>query len=461
MIQLNIKIPSLFLSALLLLSMGSCKLGQKYSRPDVYIPQKYQTENKVDTFSIGDMKWWEVYTDTILQDLIRITLQNNKELKIAEAKVKEMAARKRVNTANLFPQVNGNVYTQKEALNYGGDSYKNDPEFGIKAALSWEVDLWGNLRWANDQAKAQVLESLDNQRAVTMSLIARVAQDYYELVALDNELSIVRQTLKAREEGVRLAKLRFEGGLTAETSYQQAQMEYARTATHIPVLERDIAMMENEIAYLTGNLDFKVKRADTSEDLVGIESLPVGLPSTLLERRPDIKAAEQKLIAANAAVGVAYTNRFPRLTLTAQYGVESDEFSNLFKSPMYFLSGALLGPIFDMGKRQSTYRAQQHVYEQECYNYEKTVMNAFTEARNAIVAFNKTKAIYESMAQLEKSSKATMELAQLQYINGVIGYIDVLDAQRSYFDAQVGLSNAIRDKQLSLVNLYKALGGGW
>ena len=327
--------------------------------------------------------------------------------------------------------------------------------------MSWEIDLWGNLRWANDEGKAQVLECIENQRAVTISLIARVAQDYYELVALDNELSIVKQTLKARKEGVRLAKLRFEGGLTSETSYQQAQVEYARTATHIPVLERDISMMENEIAYLTGDLDFKVKRTKISKDLIGIESLPVGLPSTLLERRPDIKAAEQKLIAANAAVGVAYTNRFPRLTLTAQYGVESDEFSNLFKSPMYFLSGALLGPLFDMGKRQSAYRAQQHVYEQECYNYEKTVMNAFTETRNAIVAFNKTKDIYESMSQLETSSKTTMELAQLQYINGVIGYIDVLDAQRSYFDAQVGLSNAIRDKQLALVRLYKALGGGW
>lgn len=461
MTKLNIRIPGILLVVLLSLSVGSCKLGQKYSRPNVYVPNKFQPEIIADTFSIGDMKWWDIYTDTTLQSLIRITLQNNKELKIAEAKVKEMAARKRIDTANFFPQINGNVYTQKEALNYGGDNYKNDPEVGLKAALSWEIDLWGNLRWANDEGKAQVLESIENQRAVTISLIARVAQDYYELVALDNELSIVKQTLKARKEGMRLAKLRFEGGLTSETSYQQAQVEYARTATHIPVLERDISMMENEIAYLTGDLDFKVKRTKISKDLIGIESLPVGLPSTLLERRPDIKAAEQKLIAANAAVGVAYTNRFPRLTLTAQYGVESDEFSNLFKSPMYFLSGALLGPLFDMGKRQSAYRAQQHVYEQECYNYEKTVMNAFTETRNAIVAFNKTKDIYESMSQLEKSSKTTMELAQLQYINGVIGYIDVLDAQRSYFDAQVGLSNAIRDKQLALVRLYKALGGGW
>lgn len=448
-----------------MLGVSSCKLGQKYVRPEVYVPQSYgSASEESDSFSIAEMKWWEVYTDSTLQSLIRTTIANNKELKIAEAKVREMAARKRVASASLFPQLTGNAYAQKEALNYGGDSYANDPEIAIKATLSWELDLWGNLRWAKDESKAKVLENIENRRAVLISLIARVAQDYYDLVAMDNELTIVKQTLKAREEGVRLAKLRFEGGMTSETSYQQARMEYARTATHLPVLERDIALMENEIAYLCGNLDMKVTRrggAGEIAEIVDVASLPVGLPSTLLERRPDVRAAEQRLIAANAALGVAYTNRFPRLALTSQYGVESDEFSNLFKSPMYFLSASLLGPIFDMGRKQSAYRAQQYVYEQECYNYEKTVMKAFTEARNAIVAFNKTKSICESMAELEKSSKTTMELAQLQYINGVIAYLDVLDAQRSYFDAQVGLSNALCGKQLALVQLYKALGGGW
>lgn len=461
MSRIKYKLPYMLLCLIATVNLTACKLGQKYSRPDVYIPDNYQTKVLVDTFSIADMKWWEVYTDTTLQNLIRVTLENNKELKIASAKIKEMAARNRINRADLFPQIKGEGYAQKEALNYGGDSYTNDPEIGLKATLGWEVDLWGNLRWANDKGKANYLESVENQRAVTISLIARVAQDYYELVALDHELLIVRQTLKARQEGMRLAKLRYEGGLTSETSYQQAKVEYARTATHLPVLERDISMMENEIAYLTGNLDFKVARAAFSDNLVTVEALPVGLPSILLERRPDIKAAEQKLIAANAAVGMAYTNRFPRLTLTAQYGLESDEFSTFFKSPAYFLSGALLGPILDMGKRQSAYRAQQHVYEQEVYNYEKTVMLAFTETRNAIVAFNKMSAIHSSMLELEKSAKATMDLAQLQYINGVIAYLDVLDAQRSYFEAQVGLSNAVRDKQLALVHLYKALGGGW
>ena len=167
------------------------------------------------------------------------------------------------------------------------------------------------------------------------------------------------------------------------------------------------------------------------------------------------------MIAANASVGLAYTNMFPRLSLTAQYGLESEEFSNFFKSPIHFISGNLLTPLFAMGKNRAMLKAKKAAYEQECYSYEKSVLTAFKEARNAIVDFNKIKDIYESRLQLEHSSKATMELAQLQYINGVIGYLDVLDAQRSYFDAQIGLSNAVRDKQITLVRLYKALGGGW
>lgn len=324
--------------------------------------------------------------------------------------------------------------------------------------MTWELDLWGNLRWAKDKSIAQFLGSIEAQRALKMSIVSEVAQAYFELVALDNELNIVRQTLYARKEGVRLAKLRFEGGLTSETSYQQAQVEYARTATLVPELERKISLKENDIAFLAGEYPHRIQRSILPEEVKLPETLPVGLPSTLLERRPDVREAEQKLIAANASVGIAYTNMFPRLSLTAQYGVESEEFSDFFKSPIHYISGNLLTPLFAMGKYRATLKAKKAAYEQECYSYEKSVLTAFKEARNAIVDFNKIKDIYESRLQLERSSKATMELAQLQYINGVIGYLDVLDAQRSYFDAQIGLSNAIRDKQITLVKLYKALG---
>jgi len=441
--------------------LTSCQLGKHYTRPDLHLPQQLDTLRQQDTLSIADMQWWEIYTDTTLQSLIEKTLDNNKDMKIAAARVKELAAMKRIDFANLFPQLNGSAYAQKEGSNYGGDNYKNDPEQGGKLTVTWELDLWGNLRWAKDKSIAQFLGSIEAQRALKMSIVSEVAQAYFELVALDNELNIVRQTLYARKEGVRLAKLRFEGGLTSETSYQQAQVEYARTATLVPELERKISLKENDIAFLAGEYPHRIQRPILPEEVKLPETLPVGLPSTLLERRPDVREAEQKLIAANASVGIAYTNMFPRLSLTAQYGVESEEFSDFFKSPIHYISGNLLTPLFAMGKYRATLKAKKAAYEQECYSYEKSVLTAFKEARNAIVDFNKIKDIYESRLQLERSSKATMELAQLQYINGVIGYLDVLDAQRSYFDAQIGLSNAIRDKQITLVKLYKALGGGW
>lgn len=443
------------------LSLASCQLGKHYTRPELNLPERLSNRQQADTLSIADMQWWEIYTDTTLQQLIDKTLENNKDLQIAAARVKEMAALKRIDWANLFPKVDSKSYIEKEGTNYGGDHYKNSTEQSVKLMASWELDLWGNLRWAKDKSAADFLGSIEAQRALKMSIISEVAQAYFELVALDNELNIVRQTLNARKEGVRLAKIRFEGGLTSETSYQQAQVEYARTATLVPELERKISIKENDIAFLAGEYPKVIRRSILPEEVKLPESLPVGLPSTLMERRPDVREAEQKLIAANASVGQAFTNLFPRLSLTAQYGLESKEFGDFFQSPYHYLSANLLGPIFHMGKNRALLKSKKAAYEQACYGYEKAVLNAFRDARNAIVDFNKIKDIYESRLQLERSSKAAMELAQLQYINGVIGYLDVLDAQRSYFDAQIGLSNAIRDKQITMVKLYKALGGGW
>lgn len=447
---------------LVLMFFTSCKVGQKFEKPEMQLPETLSKKQLAgDSACIADLKWWDVYSDTILQKLIRKTLDNNKDIKKAAACVEELAALKRIDLANLFPQFDANIYANKEGSNYGGDNYKGDPEFGAKATVSWELDLWGNLRWAKDKSKAQFLASVEAQNALRMSIIADVAQAYFELVALDNELAIVKQTLNARQEGMRIAKLRFESGLTSETSYQQAQLEYARTATLVPDLERKISLKENDIAFLAGEFPSVIERSVLQEDAPLPDFLPVGLPSTLLERRPDVREAELNLMAANASVGISFTNMFPKISLTAQYGLESEEISDFLKSPVFYIGAKLLTPLFAMGKNRAMWKSKKAAYKQECYNYEKVVLGAFRDARNAIVDFNKIDEIYESRLQLEKSSEATMKLAQLQYINGVIGYLDVLDAQRSHFDAQIGLSNAKRDKQIALVRLYKALGGGW
>ncbi len=440
--------------------LTSCQLGKHYTRPDLHLPERLDSM-ATDTMSIADFRWWEIYTDTTLQTLIRQTLEHNKDMLTAAARLKEMAAQKRIAYANLFPEVKGQLYTDKEAENYGGDSYESVPEYSAKFIASWELDLWGNLRWAKDRSMAQFLQAVENQRALRMTLVAQVAQAYFELVALDNELAIVKQTLRARQESVHLAELRFNGGLTSETAYQQAQVELARTATLVPDLERAIALKENDICFLAGRYPSTVERSHHPQDIRLPETLPAGLPSSLLERRPDVRAAEEALIAANAEVGIAYTNLFPRITLTAHYGLESEEFRDFLHSPYHFLSANLLTPLFAMGKNRAALKAKKAACEQAAYQYEKAVLSAFKDARNAIVEFNKIQDIYDAQLELEQAARKSIDLTRTQYLNGYISYLDMLDAQRTYLDAQIALSNAVRDKQIALVQLYKALGGGW
>lgn len=442
-----------------LLVLTSCKVGRSYVRPEMPLPDSLAMHQ--DSASVADEPWQAIYTDSTLRSLITRALEYNKDMLIAAARVREMAAEKRISVANLLPQLTGKVDAEREVENYGGHSRDVGNTYEAKALLSWEVDLWGNLRWKQAAAVADYLKTVEAQRALRMTIVAEVAQAYYELVALDTELEIVRQTQRAREEGVRLARIRFEGGLTSETSYQQAQVELARTATLVPDLERRISLKENDIAFLAGQFPTRIQRAGFLHELDVPQSLPVGLPSQLLERRPDVRAAEQQLRAAHARVKVAYTNLFPRLALTGQFGLESDVLSQFLQSPYSLLNGALLTPLLGWGKNRAALRAQKAAFEAEVHSYEKTVLSAFREARNAIVDFNKIQEVYRLRAKLERSSRGYVELAQLQYINGVINYLDVLDAQRGYFDAQIGVSNAIRDELIAMVQVYKALGGGW
>ncbi len=445
---------------IILFAFSGCKLGKKYTRPNIQLPETLDSTS-VDSISIADYNWEVIYTDTTLQALIRKTLDHNKDMMIAAARIKQLAALKRIDHANMFPEIGARAYAKRERENYGGDDYSMDDEFDLKGTASWELDLWGKLRWTKDKSMAEFVGAIENQRALQMSLIAQVAQSYFELVALDNELSIVKKTVDARQESLHLARIRYEGGITSEVPFRQAQVELARTTTLVPDLEKEITLKENEIALLTGEYPHNISRSTLPEDIMFPVSLPVGLPSALLERRPDIRQAEQKLIAANASVGIAYTSMFPNISLTATYGLESDLLSELLKSPHHLISGNLTQPIFAMGKNRARLKASKAAYEQALYSYEKVVLSAFKDAYNAITEFNKAKEVYETRLRLEQSAKSTLELIQLQYISKVISYMDLLDAQRTYLDAQISLSNAIRDRQITLVNLYKALGGGW
>ena len=449
------------LGVLLLLAAGSCSVQKKCKAPQLDMPAEI-VAGQSDTLTLSDRKWWEVYTDTTLCRLIGRTLDRNRNMRSAEARIRQLEELYRVSKAARLPSLGGLAAADYETNDYYGEAHKGDAEFDVKATLSWEADLWGNLRWAKRKGGAEYLSSVEDWRAMRMTLVAEVATAYFQLMALDNELSIVRRTLRTRSEGVQQAQLRFEGGLTSETVYQQAKVEYASTATLIPDLESRIEIMENSIALLMGKSpDWEVLRGQMNIEAEFPDSLPVGLPSGLLQRRPDVRASEQQLRSAMASAGMAYADRFPRLTFNLVGGWENDALQGFFRSPFSYVAAAIAAPVFGFGRKQAKYRAALAAYDVARLGYEKKVLEVFKEANDAVVTYRNVRKTAALKVALRDAARKYVELANLQYRGGSINYIDVLDAQRRYFDAQIGLSNAVRDEHLALVQLYKALGGGW
>ncbi|MGL4994385.1 MAG: efflux transporter outer membrane subunit [Bacteroidales bacterium] len=443
-----------------IMMIASCKVGKHYKQPELSLPKSI-TSDKADSILAKETKWWEIYSDSTLQLLIIEALENNQDIQIAAKKVEELTLSRKIAFADLFPRVGLNLNGEREHDNDGGDNPRYMNSYDGKFSFAWEVDLWGKLRWTNEKARSNFLQSIEGRRDIQMSIISEVAQKYFEISAAYRELSIVRRTIVARKEGVRLARLRFQSGLTSETSLRQSEVELARTETLHPALEKQIGTLENSLSLLLGKYPKVYPDTLFNSSNIVFKELPIGIPSQLLERRADIRLAEQKLIAANASVGVAFTSMFPSLKLTSDAGVEGSELSSFLKSPYWAISGGLVGPIFNMGKNRYNWKRSKIEYEQEQLRYQKSVLTAFKEVNNAILSYNKNKEIIAKRQKLVNAALGYLELANLQYINGIISYIDLLDAQRGLLDAEIGLNNALRDGNLSLIYLYKSLGGSW
>lgn len=449
----------LILSVLAVLT--GCSGTKNLAKPDIDMPETFLPD-ATDSLSVADMAWWKFYADSTLCYIIGETLEHNRDILIAAARVEELAALYGVDKLNYLPTVNGLIGETRETNDYFGEKHITDPEISVKFTLNWEIDLWGGLSQAQKKSKAQYLASVYDMRAMQMTLAAQAATAYFNLIALENEYNIIKRTLQTRNEALAKAKLRFEGGMTSEIVYQQAVVEYNTTAALVPGIERNITLARNAITLLMGRFPdemFVQIHGSLDEDLP--EDLPIGLPSELLERRPDLRAAEERLKAAMANCGVAYSNQFPKIRIGITAGWENDELSHLFKSPFTYLLGNLVGTIFDFGRNHRKYKASIAAYDQARLAYEKVVMAAFTEVNNAAITYRATRESAQSKRELRDAANKYVYLADKQYAAGQIGYIDVLDAQRRYFDAQVSFSNALRDEYLAIVNLYKALGGGW
>lgn len=444
------------------LILAGCSGVRNLAPADTDMPSTYMPGLESDSASIADIEWWRFYADSTLCRLIRLALDNNRDLLKAGARVEQARQLYGVDKANMLPEISGLAGASYETNNYGGAGTSKDPEYDLKLTVNWEINLLGSLSWAKKRGAANFAATIDDFHAMRMTLISDVASAYFRLIALDNELAIVRQTLVTRRESLNQAKIRFEGGLTPETVYQQAKVEYASAASLIPNLERQVTVARNALTLLTGDFPCEMLERDPMTLNVALPAdLHAGVPSALLERRPDLRAAEHRFAAAMADVGVSYANRFPNIRLAFTPGLENDALARFLQSPFTYSIGTIAGPVFDFGRRKRKYKAAVAAYDQARYDYEKAVITAFTEVNTAITTYRKVKETSKLKTELRDATVKYVQLAHLQYRAGTLNYIDVLDAQRRYFDAQIGVSNAVRDEYLAIINLYKVLGGGW
>ncbi len=450
------------------LLLVSCTLGPNYSRPTVETPPDWRDNTALDN-SIANLPWWELFRDPYLEELIRIALAENKDVEIAAERVVEARALYGFTKADLYPRVDitgdgAYLRASEKGLSAPPPGADTTTDFyRLSADLAWEIDFFGRLRRATEAQYALLLSTEEARRGVVIALVSDVARTYVELRDLDRRLGIARRTLTSRAEYRELARIRFEGGVTSEIDFRQAEAEYHRVEGTVIDLERGIDQKENEISVLLGRNPGKIHRPPTVEEFPVPPAVPAGLPSELLERRPDVREAEEILVASNARIGEAKALLFPRIALTGSFGFESTEIDQWLTAPAqaWSIGGSLLQPIFNAGQNRRRVEITESQQRQALYAYEKSIQSALREVEDAIIGYRKGGELRVSTAARASAERKVLHLAELRYRGGVAGYLEVLDAQRSLFNAELDESQSIRDHLVALIQLYKALGGGW
>lgn len=452
------------LPACLALLVSACAAGPDFSRPDVPMGEAFRQPVEPGE-SFANLPWWDVFDDPILKGLVTTALEQNKDLLIATYRVEEAAATLGFTRADQFPSFGIGAGAQRTETS---DQRTAIPgaitnDYVAYTRVTWEIDLWGRLRRATESARAELLATDAARQGVAISVVAAVADLYFQLRDLDHRLEIARRTLKSRQESLDLIRTRFRGGIISELDVRQAEIEEATAAAAVPAFERSIVQVENALAVLLGRLPGEIPRgAMLAAERVPVTA-PAGLPSDLLERRPDIRAAEQRAHAQMARVGVAQALRFPTFTLTGTLGVNSDDFDNLTEGGAGFWSigGDLFGPLFEFGKNKRRVEVERARTEQAILDYERTVLVAIQETEDALVALRSGADEYAARSRQVESARAAAVLSRARYDGGVTSYLEVLDIERSLFNAELLASSALQQRYAALVRLYKALGGGW
>jgi multidrug efflux system outer membrane protein len=458
----------LLAAALLTLAVG-CTLGPDYERPPVATPEQWR-QVAASEASLANLPWWELFEDEQLQSLITTALAENRDLKIAIERIEEARATYGFSRADLYPQIDASA--TGGGLKFSEGSLTHTPEGGfdtsrelynIGVGLSWEIDLFGRIRRANEAELANLLATEEARRAVAIAVVANVAQAYVELRDLDLRLEITRRTVESRREYLTLARDRYEGGITPELDMRQAEAELYRVQSLAYQLEGLVGQKENEISFLLGRSPSPVLRGRSVVDQPVPPQVPAGLPASLLERRPDVRQAEQQLISANARIGEAKAMLYPRIALTGSYGFASTDLSELLdgSSESWNIFAGLVQPIFNAGKNKRRVEVRESQQRQAVYAYERSLLQALREVEDALIALQKAGEQRGSQGERVVAERKVLELSELRYRGGVADYLEVLDAQRSLFNAEIDEVSSVSDQVTSLVRLYKALGGGW
>jgi multidrug efflux system outer membrane protein len=456
------------------LLLASCRtVGPNYTRPVIQPPDVFRgavDTSPTDTTSLADLRWFEVFKDEALQQLIHTALEQNYDLRDAVVRIDAARANLGITRADEFPTIaaGGDITTIRSSRSGsfavpGGFDQKRTFGSIVLNLLSFEVDFWGRLRRATEAARANLLATEENRKAVVTVLVSDVAAAYFNLLELDQELEIARRTLATREESLNLIRKRERSGLATVLEIRQGEQLVHAAHRAIPAIEQLIDQTENQMSLLLGRNPGPIARGRSLTDQEQPPSVPPGLPSTLLDRRPDIRVAEQALVASNANIGVARAAYYPRISLTGILGTQSGELLNLFtgSTGTWQFAPQVTQPIFNGGRLRSNLQLATAQQQLAVIEYERVIQTAFREVSDSLVRYEKAREVRTSQELLEATLQDRSRFSYLRYRGGVDTLLNALDADRDLFDAELGLAQARRDELLSLVQLYRALGGGW
>jgi multidrug efflux system outer membrane protein len=454
-----------------IMCLTGCMVGPDYRRPAVDVPPTWRFEDR-EAKTVANTAWWEQFGDPVLNGLILVALQENKDVKIAAARIENFLGQYRTTRAALFPQLStGASAGQQRTSEVSGprpqlQAIPNHTatfnDFQTSLSLGWEIDVWGKLRRATEAARANLLGTEEGRRSVILTLVTSVAISYVNLRDLDRQLEVTRRTARSYLEAFELMKLRFQHGVVSELEIYQTRSQYEQAAANIPFFEKAIAQQENALSVLLGRNPGPIPRGKSIDELV-LPAVPAGVPSAILENRPDIRQAEENLIAANANIGVAKALYFPSISLTGLLGVASSDLSKLFTGPAlaWSYAGNLAAPIFTGGAIAGQVKSAEAAQEENLVRYQQAIQTAFREVDDALVDQQQTREQLAALAQQVAALRDYVRIARLRYDGGYASYLDVVYAESQLYTAELTYVGAQGALFQALVNVYKAMGGGW